>query len=52
MEALVDILLLCPFLCTALGAALTCASAAVADAGIEMYDVVIGCQMVRSWDLC
>ncbi|XP_072029667.1 exosome complex component MTR3-like [Amphiura filiformis] len=30
---------------SALGAALTCASAAVADAGIEMYDLVIGCQM-------
>ncbi|XP_022083413.1 exosome complex component MTR3-like [Acanthaster planci] len=28
-----------------LAAALTCASVAVADAGIEMYDVVIGCSL-------
>ncbi|XP_038052110.1 exosome complex component MTR3-like [Patiria miniata] len=30
---------------SAFAAALTCASVAVADAGIEMYDVVIGCSL-------
>ena len=34
-------------LLTALSAALTCASVAVADAGIEMYDVIVGCALVR-----
>ncbi|XP_033640529.1 exosome complex component MTR3-like [Asterias rubens] len=30
---------------SALSAALTCASVAVADAGIEMYDVIVGCAL-------
>ena len=31
-----------------LSSSLTCASLALADAGIEMYDLVIGCSMVRN----
>lgn len=30
----------------ALSAAITCASLALADAGIEMYDLVVGCSAV------
>ncbi|XP_033103266.1 exosome complex component MTR3-like isoform X2 [Anneissia japonica] len=35
-----------------LAAALTCASAAVADAGIDMYDVAIGCTVKQIGERC
>lgn len=35
---------------SALSAAITCASVAVANAGIEMYDVVIGCSVRQAGD--
>jgi exosome complex component MTR3 len=33
---------------SALSAAITCASMALADAGIEMYDLVVSCSVVRN----
>jgi exosome complex component MTR3 len=37
----------CDGLHSALGAAITCASMALVNAGIEMRDIVIGCSAVR-----
>ncbi len=33
----------------AVAAALSCASLALADAGIELYDLVAACTAVRAW---
>ncbi len=41
----------CDGMHAALGAAITCASMALVNAGIEMRDVVVGCSAVRAF-LC